>query len=743
MAGFENDIGNNEQAPFAGAAAQAETAQPALLQVLWRRRWIVAISVVLSISGAFWHLSRVTPLYTSTSQVYVEKSGPKIITDSTGVMTQSYNYLHTQKERLRSTPILASALEQPGMRELRTLRAFTNPLGFLKSALETEVGKKDEIIRISLELADADEAATIVNAVVDAYITFHSTQKRHTAAEVLRTLQSMKSKRDVELASKLKAMLDYKQSNVGLAYETKDGNVITERLARFSDALTGAQLATIDAESGYEASKAMLSDPSKMQQLMAASRARGGGAAGQGEVARLQAEIGRLELQLLEMRRSLTDTHPAFKVTQDKIEELEKRLPKLVREAAETEVALAAQRLAAAQQKEAKIRAFFEEQREEAQGLNVQLAEFMRLRSDWEQTKKLCDILDERIKEINVTEDTGALNITILEVASPGTSPTSPNRTRTMAMALVLGAMLGVGLALGRDWLDQRFRSADEISATLGAPILGIVPAMNPRQSLALRGRKVIIDSTSHAAEAYRTIRTAIYFGVPNGDARTLLVTSPAPGDGKTTLVSNLGLSMAQAGQRTLIIDADFRKPMQHNIFEVERDRGLSDVLAGGMPFDSVVHHTDTEGLDLLPCGPTPPNPSEIINSRAFADLLKGVSETYDRVLVDSPPVMPVTDARILGAMCDVTILVVHAGKSHRKVAQRARDGLLSVGSRLLGVVVNAVPRSEDRYYHYSSYGYYYRHGYGGGYGYGANRDRAREMGDPARNTSEREDVTG
>jgi capsular exopolysaccharide synthesis family protein len=207
-----------------------------------------------------------------------------------------------------------------------------------------------------------------------------------------------------------------------------------------------------------------------------------------------------------------------------------------------------------------------------------------------------------------------------------------------------------------------------------------------------------------------------VFFGAPKGEAKTILVTSPAAVDGKTTLVSNLAIAMAQAGQKTLILDADFRKPMQHKIFEANHhDSGFSSVLAGTTTLEETIQPTEVKGLELLPCGLDVPNPSEILNSESFAKLLELLSNKYDRVIIDSPPVMLVTDAQILGAICDITLLVLRAEKSTRKNSQQARDGLLSIGAHLLGVVVNDVPRKSRYGYYYGGYGYHYGY-YGDGH---------------------------
>jgi len=249
---------------------------------------------------------------------------------------------------------------------------------------------------------------------------------------------------------------------------------------------------------------------------------------------------------------------------------------------------------------------------------------------------------------------------------------------------------------------------------------------MSKKQSLVARGQKAHLEPKSIVAEACRTIRTAVYFGIPNGEAKTILVTSPDAGDGKTTVVSNLAIAMAQAGQKTLVLDGDFRKPMQHHIFEVDNEKGLSSMLAGAHTEDGAIRSGPIEGLDLLPRGPDVPNPAEILNSSAFVETLKNLSERYDRIIIDSPPVGLVADAQILAAVCDTTLLVLRAEKSTRKHSQQARDTLLSVGGHILGAVVNHVSRKHGRYGYYG-YGYYGGYGRYSHHGYYGEREKKEE----------------
>jgi capsular exopolysaccharide synthesis family protein len=275
--------------------------------------------------------------------------------------------------------------------------------------------------------------------------------------------------------------------------------------------------------------------------------------------------------------------------------------------------------------------------------------------------------------------------------------------------------MLGAGLALLKDQLDHRLRSSEEMAAVLDAPILGVLPHMRDAKDISLAGRRVHLSPDSISAEAYRTIRTAVEFNAAG--AKSLLLTSPTGNDGKTTVTCNLAIAMAQVGKRVLIIDADLRRPSQHEVWQFKRpapgQRGtLGEALAGKRAVDDLIFPSGVENLDVLPCFKGVENPAEMINSPQFAQLLAGLTGRYDRVIVDSPPTMPVADSRILGALCDATIVVLRADKSARKVTELTRDGLRGVGIEILGGIVNDVPRRKGGQGYYGYYGYssYYRY---------------------------------
>lgn len=687
--------------------SMAQIMPESLIQIIWHSRLIVLITTLSALIAVLVYLIKTPPIYTSTSRIYVEQSGPKIISETAeGIMTQSKNYLYTQVELLKSTPIISAVTDTPGIKQMQTFAKIDNPAGLLKRNLSVSVGSKDDIISVSFKSPYPAEAAQIVNAVVDSYIKFNASRKRSTSAEVLKILQNEKDKRDKELSEKLTAMMNFKRENGSLAFEGDQGNIVIERLGKLSSVLTEAQLATIESKSAYESAKALINDTDKFKQFTEAQRAKGVYVSTVNEKSVLVSKLDQLELRLKDRLRQVTPEHPAVASLENEIANIRSQIDQMDTDYAKAQLAVLEQQYNAAKEKEEQITKYYEDQSQLALQMNEQLAQYTILQSEWEQTKKLCDILSDRIKEVNVTEDVGALNISVLENARPATNPSEPQKGRYLGIALVIGLMLGCTLALLRDWMDQTLRSTEEISSILGVPVLGVVPSMHGERSIVARGRKVHLEPNCRAAEAYRAIRTSVFFGVPEGKAKIILITSAEPLEGKTTLASNLAITMAQAGQKTLLLDADFRNPMQYKVFEMNSSDGLVSLLSGTTTLERAIQASGIDGLDLLPCKTQLINSAEIINSKSFSKLIKDLSERYDRVIIDSPPLLPVTDAQILAAISDITLLVLRAGKSTRKSSKLARNGLLSVGAQLLGVVVNNASK-KGRYGYHSGYGYY------------------------------------
>ncbi len=696
----------------AGVMDRMEDFSESIVEVVWWHRRTVLLTTGAALVLGFLYLLFATPLYVSTARIYVEQTGPRVFErDNSGLITRWDNYLYTQAARLRSTEILTAAAQSPGLADRPTFAGQRSPISAMRSGLTVEVGKKDEIINVSFASPYREDAAQIVNEVVSAYISAHEQRNRTTVTGMVKILREERAKRGDELQAKLEKMVSFKQTNEGLAFGTvQDNNIILRRLERLSEALTEAQLSTIESKSLHEAAAKLVNEPTGLRQLLQAQRTSGIYIMTEDETTGLRAELKRVERDKADSLLELKADHPAIAALSAQAERLRQQLAEKDQEFARGELAVAEQRHLTDQAKELELRDYYEAQRQQAILLNNQLSQFEILKSDYEQTKKLCDLLDDSIQRLDVSTEVRPLNIGILERAQPTLQPSQPRKPKTMGMALLLGLFSGTGIVVVRQWKAQRLGSVREVSSVLGLPVLGAIPSMTaPKQTAVIRGQKVRISPDSREAEAFRIVRTGLFFRAPKAEARTILVTSPALGEGKSTVLANLGIAIAQAGQRVLIVDADFRGPLQHRIFNLDRSaKGLSSVLAGEMTLEEAIERTGMEKLSVLTCGPDVPNPAELLNNDSFARVIGEVADQYDRILIDSPPVLAVTDALILSALSDVTILVLRAEHSTRLDSVQACESLISVGARVLGVVLNDVPDRGGRNGHNGDHAYHY-----------------------------------
>ncbi|QOV90621.1 GumC family protein [Humisphaera borealis] len=672
-------------------------------QILWNGRWIILVMIALGAGGGFAYLSQQIAIYSSGSQILIESEGVKIIENVDGVRSQSANYLPTQCALLKSSQILGPVAELPEIQQMKTFAGTDNPIGRLKAGLTAEAGVKDDLIYVSFESTEPQEAASVVNAVVGSFKAYHTNRQRSNNAEVLKILTREKRERDVELQEKSRKMLAFRQAHPGLMLDSSGkSEVLLGQLQKLSDALTVVRMEYLDAKAAYDAVQAMAKDPMRMAQWQQQQQQT------TADNTPLRAEAQRLELELSIFRQTLLADHPRVKAAESQLEAIRQRISAQSNESFSAQRTNAEQRMAFVQMREAELVKSSDALRNQVMSQNTEGAEFMLMEAEAKRIEKLCDLLDTRMKEVKITENVQPLTVTVLEPARASMIPVKPKRGTIMFQAIIAGLMLGCGIAYLRAMLDKRIGVLDEVPAKLRMSVLGVLPQMSARETIGVRGQKVELDPMSDEAESYRSIRTAISFGASDVKAKTILVTSSVPGEGKTTSASNLAIAMAQAGKQVLLIDCDFRQPMQHRVFGIEDGLGIISVIAGQAPISKAVKATSTPGLFLLPCGPIPPNPAEILSGRTFAQIIAKAKQRFDCIIIDSPPVLPVTDAQILAASCDITVIVVRMHKTKWRDAIRASESLTSVGSRLLGVVVNAVPRhmGKNGYYAYGSYSY-------------------------------------
>jgi capsular exopolysaccharide synthesis family protein len=350
--------------------------------------------------------------------------------------------------------------------------------------------------------------------------------------------------------------------------------------------------------------------------------------------------------------------------------------------------------------------------------------------------QQLYDGIIKRLQEVNIVRDFGGYYARIITPPSGGRQ-VEPRALPIFSVAIFLGMVAGFGLAYLADWSDKSFRTPEEIQRHLGVPVVGHIARIGGEEAEAresLPGQPVLDPvlaayhrARSPEAEAYRGVRTALYFSSHGKEYKLLQITSPGMGDGKTTTVANLGISIAQSGKRTLLVDADFRRPKLHELFGLSAPVGMATVLAGEAQLEQAIQESAVPGLSILPCGPIPPNPAELLTSPRFQEALGVLRERYDLVMIDTPPLLAVSDPAVVAPRVEGVLIILRYSKDGRPSAQRAKQILDTLGVSVLGVVVNAVDYQSAE----GKYGYV-RHRYSYGYGYGDMGSQTNGNGRPA-----------
>jgi len=372
------------------------------------------------------------------------------------------------------------------------------------------------------------------------------------------------------------------------------------------------------------------------------------------------------------------------------------------------------------------------------------------LKAQKDRTDKLFNEVMRRLSEMDIVKDYGGMTMQKLSEPAPG-ELVKPKLAIVLAVAGVFGLFAGVGLCYVIELADRSFRSPDDVRRQLGLPIVGHIPVIHTRGSKhakpkgdAATGALHPVICTYHQprgrqAEAYRAVRTSLYFGTQDENHKVIQITSPNPGDGKTTLAANLAVSIADSGKRVLLLDADFRRPKVHKYFGLDNAVGVSTVIAGEAEIPDAIRPTTVENLSAMPCGPRPHNPADLLTSPRFKEMIDLVRDQYDFVIVDTPPLLAVTDPSVVAPRVDGVLMVLRLSKHARDSAMRATETLNSLGVRTLGVVINGIGKGAGygygsyryggyRYGHYRK-GYGYGHGYGYGYGYGYGSEPAAANG--------------
>ncbi|MFO0953583.1 MAG: polysaccharide biosynthesis tyrosine autokinase [Isosphaeraceae bacterium] len=387
----------------------------------------------------------------------------------------------------------------------------------------------------------------------------------------------------------------------------------------------------------------------------------------------------------------------------------------------------------------AEIRRTFEDDLKASKDTELDRLTEANLRSNLDRARAMFNSVVEQLKQAQLVSDYSSINAETLH--EPDVTDLRPRWIVVLALALVAGLSLGTVAAFVADSLDARIRTVPEIRRALDLSVLGLVPHL-PHEAEAVDDQVGLICQSaprSMLAESYKSIRTNLEFHRRDRKLQVLLITSPHSGDGKSTSASNLAISLAHAGRKVLLVDADLRRPSQHLLYNLSRDRGLVHVLKGLLPVHLVTQRTVVDNLDFISCGPEVVNPAELLASPACSEFIENVRELYDVVLIDSSPLLAVTDPCVLGAHVDGVVLIVRANTITRQEAERTTEMLRNLGKPVVGTVINGITREQTGLWYGHGYGYGpscgygqpdgYGYGYGYGYGRGSFSGRTREPG--------------
>lgn len=641
-------------------------------------------------------------------------------------------------------------LERSPQRRTRLLRAF-------KSHLKVTSIHGTRLIRVTFSSHDPQQAATIANTLIDSYKAQYMQSHYNASSEASNWLAKQLADLKTNVEESEKKLTDFEKEYGVLNLPTLDGNTpgsnglhsaVIQKLDMLNTELTTAEANRIVKEAIYR----LVSSGSEDAILGISQNSMGLDATGPQGAASSLAQSGRIAT-LQQLRQQKSQTKIALAQAANTYGPNNRHLIELkAQEAAiETQIRSEIQEIVRsansdyqlAKQTEAVMHRQFDQQQAEASHLNEKAVELAVLSQEAASRKKLYEDLYSKLQEANVSAGIKATNITVVDPARVQSSPVQPKPVLNCGVGFLVGLFLGVGLAYLVDSLDNRVMSLEEVEETTSLPVIGLIPsfgagakrsayaaAASELQSALTRAKTtqtndpdadsntqawILKHPESAAAEAIRAVRTAIMLSRPNGGPCVILVTSCMPGEGKSTLSANIAISYAQHGKTVVIVEADMRRPSMKHVLNVTSDRGLSNVLSGtAIAGQVILHNVSLTGLDVLPAGPRPPLPSELLGAESFDKLLEELRHNYDVVIVDSPPALLLTDAVSIAAKTDAVVWVAMAGTITRPQLIRATQLIERSSMPMIGFVLNRADRVGGSYEYGYDYGYGYSYGYYG-----------------------------
>jgi len=723
--------------------------------IMWRRKWIVACMVIVSLGLGYLYFLNATPVYQSAAQILLIKKEAELPMIGPGGQVNYEDTLSTHMILLQSPMIVERAVQKHDLGELESIRKLlvegvaTSKAEvasvIIEGLLTTRTGEKraldPNVMNVTFEGLDPDECQIVLRAVIKEYQNYLGESYKNFSDETLALIKKAndtlgKQLRETETEyRKFRAeeseLLREAGSEAYSLHETRMAEIERQRSAvLLQNTLTKARIETIKAALESGGNREALT-------LLVESYKQGTTDNRPGPRSGVEEKLFETMLEEQVLLESYGVDHPQVKAIHKVLELMRLHLGNLPEENAPPVDFLAvyldslSQELKVGEQQLAECDALFAREREAARKLAGDQIKDETYRNTIARMQTLYDAIVNRLQEMEATPEYGGVETQLLYEPSLG-ELVRPQLLFVLVAAGALGLVIGVGLAYMVDIADKSFRSPDEIRRQLGLPIVGHIPTISPeKEKRSHRGKQVAQGALdrmlcthyrpkSRHAEAYRAVRTSLYFSTHGEGHKVIQVTSPNPGDGKTTLAGNLAVSIANSGKRVLLLDGDFRRPRLHKHLGLDNTVGVSSIINNETEIADAVQETSVENLSAICCGPRPDNPAELLTSPRFKELIDVFREQYDFVIVDSPPLLAVTDPAVIAPRVDAVLLVIRLAKNARDGAVRATEILDALGAQVLGIVVNGIGRGAGYGYGGYRYGSYrYRAGYSYGYGYG------------------------
>ncbi|HEY1994827.1 MAG TPA: polysaccharide biosynthesis tyrosine autokinase [Edaphobacter sp.] len=690
--------------------------------VLRKRRWVLIVAVLLGLAYGIYKAESQPQVYDSYGRIQVRSgsSNEYRVSAVQGYDSDGGSKMLTEIEILKSDTLMlkvcremnlannADFLEVKGPVPHRSLddgEIRQDTVHRLQSNLHIAVVPKTDIIRISYTSLNPKLSADIVNQVISDYmqrsyqVRFESS--RRVSDFLSGTLEGLKQ----EVETSQEQLMDM-QRRLGILGFDPNRNQINNSLDDLSRAVGAAKLTRIIAEARYRVLSGM--DPNTIEGTIELTPG-----TAPGELTQLRGQLAGAKANYAQMESTLGPNHPQAKALKAQIDELLKEI-----DAEQNRLLIQAkQNYVVARANEDQTTAALEAQKAEAYKLRDQLVEYTLRQREFEANRTLYDNLQQRLRTASVQSGLESLEIDVVDRALPPANPVLRPQSTVIMTALAFSLLAGIVVAFLMESLDTGLRSIAEIESITELPSLAIIPRAR-RSSVdhagtlttAQRNIGILTQPKSQFAESFRSLRTSLLLSTAGHPPKFIVLTSATPSEGKTTAASNLAAILAQRDTRVLLIDGDLRRPNIHHRFGLNGKIGLTTVLTGATKLEDTVQSVpEIPNLDILPSGPVPPFPTEMLSSGAMDAILRRCGELYDYVVIDSPPILSVTDGVILARQADAVVLVVRHGKSSKHVVRRARDILLRSGAGITGIVLNAVDLNSPEYYGYYGYsGYSY-----------------------------------